>query len=915
MRFQFDGHQRYQLAAVEAVADLFAGNPWDATTQVAASGNRLFSHAYTTLDLRADKLLDNLKAVQARTLPETDQDAELKVIRDIIPTESGERECWLPNYSVEMETGTGKTYVYLRTALELNRRYGLQKFIIVVPSVAVREGVLKSLEVTRGHLRALYDNVPYRFAVYDAKNITRVRQLTQSDAVELLIMTIDSFNREENVFRQSQDRLNGDAPLHLVQAVRPALILDEPQNMASEGRVKALASLNPLAALRYSATHREKYNLVYRLTPYEAYRSGLVKKIEVASVVKEDDHNQVFLRLDEVRSSGRAVQAKIALHKRMANGRIEEKSYLFKQDDNLARRAERAEYEPFVVAEINPARGEVRFTNGVELILGATRGADQAALFREQIRYAVEEHLRKQKKLLPLGIKVLTLFFVDAVDNYAGEPPPNRGAGNADGLYPGIIRELFDQAFTDLKAGHPHFTDRQPGEVRAAYFASKPQRGGERVLVDTTTGQNKEDRAAYELIMRKKEELLSLANPVAFVFSHSALKEGWDNPNVCQICTLRQVGSEAEKRQQVGRGMRLVVDQTGRRVADPAANVLTVVANESYERFVGDLQREMVAEFGEAGAAPPPTNARKKTVVRRKPLDQLPAEFRALWDRIRQKTRYQVRIDTDRLVAEVVNALDRLTIEAPRIVAVKADVQADADKDELFARQLTRVNTLAVLAPAGPARDVVGMIEDLLEHVEPPIRLTRRTLAAMVARTANRPAAVSNPQEFATKAAEVIREKAGHQLVDGIRYEKLDDWYDMTQWVEAAESGSDKVLRVTKSLYDSLVWQSEPERKFASKLEKRQDVTFFVKLPAWFKVPTPVGNYNPDWALVMDNVDAHGGIDEREPKLYLLRETKGTLNESKLRTEEAQKIHCGRRHFGGALGVDFKVVADADELP
>jgi type III restriction enzyme len=305
-----------------------------------------------------------------------------------------------------METGTGKTYVYLRTALELNRRYGLRKFIVVVPSVAVREGVIKTLKITQEHLRALYDNVPYRYTVYDSKSIAKVRQFAQSDCVELMVMTIDSFNKEENVIRQSTDRLQGATPLFLVQSVRPVLILDEPQNMESEGRVRALASLDPLFALRYSATHRNPYNLVYRLTPFEAYRQSLVKKIQIASVVKEDDFNQVFVRVEEIRTSAKTVQAKIALHKRMAGATIKEKAFLFKPGDCLEDKAERPEYSSFVIDEINPGDKVVRFKNGIEIAVGQTQGGDQAALFREQIRYcsasSVLSHQRQSK--FPMGV-------------------------------------------------------------------------------------------------------------------------------------------------------------------------------------------------------------------------------------------------------------------------------------------------------------------------------------------------------------------------------------------------------------------------------------------------------------------------------------------------------------------------------
>ncbi len=910
MRFQFDGNQPYQLRAIEAVADLLRGQPRVTINYAAFQFGELFSPLANRIDLDESQLLANLHAVQQRAaLP---LDKKLEFIEETIRTVKGEETVRFPNFSVEMETGTGKTYVYLRTALELNRRYGLRKFIVVVPSVAIREGVLKSLKITQEHLRSLYDNVAYRFTVYDSRSIGNVRQFAQNDCVELLVMTIDSFNKDDNVIRQSTDRLQGATPIFLVQAARPVLILDEPQNMESEGRIKALASLHPLFALRYSATHRNPYNLVYRLTPFEAYRQGLVKKIEVASVVQEDDYNQVFLRLDEIRAAKKTIQAKIALHQRMANGTIKEKAYLFKPGDCLQDKADRPEYATFVIDEINAAEQTVRFKNGIEINTGQAHGADQAALFKEQIRYTVEEHFRKQKKLKAVGIKVLSLFFIDHVENYAGVTAPEQRAVSSDGLYPGIIRELFDEAFEELKHKYPEFANNKAEEVRAAYFAQKKRRGGVVDLLDSTTGQSAEDRAAYNLIMKDKERLLSFKEPVAFVFSHSALREGWDNPNVCQICTLNQTVSEVKKRQEVGRGMRLVVNQQGLRVLEDKQNVLTVVANESYEQFVATLQAEMEEAFGKEGAAPRPINARQKRVAKRKPLDRLPEDFAELWERIKHKTRYQVTVDSDKLIADVLSALDKLKIDPPRIIGQKAVVESAADGEDRLEAKLVGKSVLATLTGRHAVPNLVEMLEDLIAHITPPIKLTRRTLATIITRTRNHQAALDNPQEFASQAARIIREKAIQQLVDGIQYEKDGKWYEMSEWVAEEETVSDRLIPVDNSIYDHIVVQSDTERKFIEKLKRRNDVRLFVKLPGWFKVATPVGQYNPDWALVMQEVDAHG---DGGPLLYLVRETKSTTVEGELRGTENQKIHCGARHFVGALNVDYRVITSADDLP
>lgn len=909
MRLQFDGNQTYQLRAIESVADLLEGQPRKLVDFAVADLGPMFGSITNRLDLSEKQLIQNLQQVQRRN--GIAPDPSLQYIEETIRTLAGDQQIRFANFSVEMETGTGKTYVYLRTALELNRRYGLRKFIVVVPSVAVREGVIKTLKITQDHLRALYDNVPYRYTVYDSKSIAKVRQFAQSDCVELLVMTIDSFNKEENVIRQSTDRLQGATPLFLVQSARPVLILDEPQNMESEGRIRALASLDPLFALRYSATHRNPYNLVYRLTPFEAYRQSLVKKIQVASVVKEDDFNQVFVRVEEIRSAAKTVQAKIAVHKRMAGAAIKEKAFLFKPGDCLQNKADRPEYSSFVIDEINAGEQVVKFKNGIEIAVGQTQGADQVPLFREQIRYTVEEHFRKQSKLKAAGIKVLSLFFIDRVENFVGNPPADKNAIGVDGLYPGIIRSLFDEAFETVKVKFPDFADLKASDVRASYFAEKKRRGGTVETINSTSGQSAEDRAAYNLIMKDKERLLSFDEPVSFIFSHSALHEGWDNPNVSQICTLNQTVSEVKKRQEVGRGMRLVVNQQGERLSDEKVNILTVVANESYERFVETLQAEMVEEFGAEGAAPKPVNAREKHVAKRKPLDALPQDFVNLWEKIKPKTRYQVTVNTDKLIADVVNALDKIRIDPPRIVASKAEVIADGTEDRLDYRHFGQ-KFVATLTVRQGTPNIVEMIEDLIAHITPPIKLTRKTLISIVSRTKNRQAALDNPQEFALHAARTVREKAIEHLVEGIQYYKDGTWYDMTEWAEQEETVSERLIPVENSIYDHIVVQSDTEKRFVEKLKKMNNVRLFVKLPNWFKVATPVGQYNPDWGLVMEETDAFG---DQGPLLYLVRETKSTTVASGLRGTENQKNHCGKEHFVGALGVDYRVITSADELP
>ncbi len=897
MEFKFDAEQEYQINAVDAITGLLEGQPRnEINLTFALSG---FAAVPNTLDLSEEVLLRNLQTVQEQngiTL-----DTALQTIEERITTADGETTVRFPNFSVEMETGTGKTYVYIRTILELFRHYGLRKFIVVVPSVAVREGVLKSLQITQKHFRNLYNNVPYRYYSYDSENLAQVRQFALSDSIEIMVMTIDSFNKASNVIHQSTDRLQGETPIRLVQTARPILILDEPQNMESELRIKALSQLYPLFALRYSATHRNPYNLVYRLTPYEAYRQGLVKRIEVASVVQETDANQVFLRLVSIATAKNTVSAQLAVHKLMKGGTVKEQVITVKVGDSLQEKTGRIDYEGYEVSEINPGLDMVMFANGVEIEVGETQGADKAAIFQEQIRYTVEEHFHRQIKLRPQGIKVLSLFFIDRVDNYR--------------LPDSLIRRLFTQAFNDLKAKYaqkfPEWKELDPEAVQGAYFASKRTKEGELLLEDSTSGESQKDKEAYDLIMKDKERLLSFSEPVSFIFSHSALREGWDNPNVFQICTLNQTTSEVKKRQEIGRGVRLAVNQTGDRVRDEKINVLTVVANESYENYVARLQSELTEAYGTEGLPPKPANARKRGVATLRKEFTLKPEFKELWERIKYQTRYAVKIDTVKLIDDVIKELDQVTIAPPQIAVTKVQVTVGA-QDTLDTIQVGASRTPTLLR-GQILPNIIDVMDNLMEYTTPPVSLTRSTLLAIFERASNKQAAMANPYAYATETVRIIKEKLADQLVNGIQYKKLDQWYEMTHLDTEIESWEDYLIPAPHSVYDQVIYDSEVEKRFVEGLEKRNDVKLYLKLPKWFTVPTPVGNYNPDWAIVVEERDEHGEPTNK-PLLYLVRETKDTTRLDDLRPDERRKILCGKNHFQEALGVDYKVVSKSEEL-
>lgn len=946
MKFRFDSNQPFQIHAIEAIADVFKGQACMQPAMHFTLGSDGLAAVANRLDLDDKELLANLQAVQKGQRIASDK--ALQVIAGEIETDAGQKAARFPNFSVEMETGTGKTYVYLRTALELAKRYGFRKYIIVVPSIAVREGVLKTFRVTGDHFATLYNNAVYRFYEYDSANLTQVRQFALSDAIEFMVMTIDSFNKAANVIHQSTDRLQGETPLHLVQAARPILILDEPQNMESEKSIAALTILDPLFALRYSATHRNPYNVVYRLTPAEAYRQGLVKKIEVDSVIQENDANRPYVRVVEVKAQKRTITGKLAIHKLMADGTVKEKTVTVRFDEDLAEISGRGEYNGWKVDEIDFFKKHVRFKNNVTLEEGEEQGADKQAIFESQIRHTIEKHITRQAELRPRGIKVLSLFFIDRVANYVG-----------DGQNPGALRATFDRIFNELKQSHPEWQSLEPAEVQAAYFAQKKRKGGAIETLDSKSGETQEDAAAYDLIMRDKEMLLAFPEPdddpatrkkkkVCFIFSHSALREGWDNPNVFQICTINQTASQTKKRQEVGRGIRLAVDQSGARVHDAAVNILVVVANESYRQYVEHLQdeiafeyraeiearygksitdlsaaerRKIEKEYGEGILPPPPRQAGAPKAKLRK-ARVLSEEFKALWDHIRHKTCYAVKLDTAKLIAEAVPAIRAADIPTPRITITTAQVNV-SDHGVFEAMQLCGVKTAVDMAGRYPLPNLVEIMMNLLENTTPPVKVSRRTLMLLLAKVGT-VKATANPHEWATTATHILKEKLADILINGIQYEKTGEWFKMEQildektvelfskYVERADNAKDKTV------YDLIPCDSDIEVQFVKELEARNDVRLYLKLPFWFTVPTPVGEYRPDWAIVMDPPTKNG-----KPVLYFVTETKSTTNLDELRPDEKRKILCGRSHFGstkpatkGALDdVDYRVVTAAAELP
>lgn len=924
MKLEFDSNLDHQLTAIDSTIALFQGQRRINTDLRFTKTQTPFAVVPNKLTLSDQELLHNLNEVQDDN--KITLDTILEKITEDIDGPTGKVEVSYPNFSIEMETGTGKTYVYLRTIIELHQQYGYRKFIIVVPSLAIKEGVLKTYEITKDHFRTLYGKLPITCYEYDSAKLSQLSGFTRSSDLEIMVMTLASFNKASNVINRAMDRLQGETPIQLLQDTRPILILDEPQNMESAKSIQAISSMNPLLTLRYSATHRNPYNIIYRLTPYEAYRKMLVKRVEVASVTEESSKITPYIHLRSIESKKKTILASLTVHKLMKTGTIQEASLTVKPGDNLVEKTNREEYIGYDITEINPGGGFIRFSNNQELSLGHTIGVDKDALFEAQIRYTVEEHFRKQARLKMQDIKVLSLFFIDRVANYAETDAP--------------IKKYFNKAFNELKQTYPEWAVKDPDQVQAAYFAKRTTKEGKTILEDSKTGEAKQDEEAYNLIMKNKERLLSFSEPVSFIFSHSALREGWDNPNIYQICTLNQTQSEVRKRQEIGRGIRLAVNQVGQRVYEEKQNILTVIANESYEEYVRQYQSEIMSDYREEIMARygkqihqlteeeraqireeygedilPVSNARQKRTVKLVKARYLSPEFKEIWDKIKQKTRYSVTVDSQKLVQDVAAKMEQEQINPPRITVHKAIVKAG--EDNIFeAIEYGASNNYMSLIGRYPLPNIVDKILNHLEYTTPPVKLTRTTILNLIKNLSpqKKSQMMDNPMEFTEKCSRVIKEQIVEQLVDGIQYTKIDDWYEMTQFEEEFETWEQYLIPAQTSIYDYIKWDSNIEKEFVEDLERIDQVILYFKLPQWFKVTTPIGGYNPDWAILWQERNEHG--EPTDKKLILVCETKGTNRLSELKPAEQLKIRCGTAHFLGTLKIsDYKLVKTVKELP
>lgn len=975
MKFHFEDNLDYQLTAINSVVDLFKGQELS-RTEFTVVNNISTNTAQGSLELGGnekgvgnrlqlvdDEILDNLRNVQLRS-----------GLRPDTKLNSGD-------FTVEMETGTGKTYVYLRTLFELHKNYGFTKFIIVVPSVAIKEGVNKTLEITQEHFEALYPLAKgYEYFLYDSSFPNQVRDFATSHNIQIMVMTVGSINKRtvNNIYKEHEN-IGGEKPIELIRATKPVVIVDEPQSvdggLKGSGK-KALDEMNPLCTIRYSATHADKYHMVYRLDAVDAYQRGLVKQIEVASLEIEGNFNRPYVKLISVHNHKSSITAKVQLHKQKG-GKVSPTTVTVEDGDNLEDITNRNIYANMQVGTITTKKGEesiqIRGANLDELIQEGQElgGIDNDARQRLMIRRTIKEHLDKEVAFATnqKPIKVLSLFFIETVSDYRqynddGNPSKGKVALMFEEEYKKLSRSPeYQQLF------HQIDVETDVSEIHNGYFSIDKKVVSPFEVVNLKKSSTKEDveTSTYNLIMKDKERLLSFDTKLKFIFSHSTLREGWDNPNVFQICTLRDMSTERQRRQTIGRGLRLCVNQQGNRLRGSDINTLTVIATESYEEFAEKLQKEIETDTGirfgvvekhqfanipvedsEGNVIPLGVENSEKlwkhfqqvefidkkgnvTDVLREALKsdtfEVPEEFKEqkehietilrklsgkldikdadnrrvittneaildseefkdLWDRIKYQTTYRVNFDNEALIencAKFIENDDPITKARARfrnadLAIGEGGVEATESKVSAFS-SITEQHELP----------------DILTIVQDETQLTRASIAKILIKSQRLDDLKRNPQQFIAQVIKAINQIKQLALVDGIKYQKLGDNYYYAQELfkqEELRGYLENTIDATKSVYHKVIYDSAGiERSFAQDLETNESVKLYVKLPAWFTVPTPLGTYNPDWAVLIE--DSSSGIE----KLYFVVETKSSTFFGDLRHKEGAKINCGKKHF------------------
>ncbi|MCA0200157.1 MAG: DEAD/DEAH box helicase family protein [Proteobacteria bacterium] len=979
--------QAYQTAAVQTVVDCFKGQPLASSEAIsyridpgkAKKGiDDLFTEAgfkNADLVLSDTALLDNIHQVQrSQNLPISDALVKTKVAR--------------VNLDIEMETGTGKTYCYIKTLFELNKQYGWSKFIIVVPSIAIREGVAKSLEITAEHFLESYQKKA-RFFIYNSKQLHHLESFSSDAGINVMVINVQAFASRGADNRRIYDVLDdfqSRKPIDVISANRPILILDEPQKMEGTQTLKSLEEFKALMVLRYSATHKTTHNKIHRLDALDAYNQKLVKKIAVRGIaVKGLAGTNAYLYLQSIDiSTKKPPEARVELERKLANGDIRPVVRKIGKGDNLFDLSGGLDqYRNYVVADINANTDTLSFTNGVELVVGdATGDVNEPALRRIQIREAVKAHFDKEQALFQQGVKVLTLFFIDEVAKYR-----DYAAADEKGEYARIFEEEYTQYLNEMldldeTAYVKYLKGIAADKTHSGYF-SIDKKSKRQVDSDVAArGENaglSDDVDAYDLILKDKERLLSLTEPVRFIFSHSALREGWDNPNVFVICALKHSDNTISRRQEVGRGLRLSVNQQGDRMDHPAivhdVNILTVVASESYKDFVAALQKDISDSLsarprvanedyftgkvlktpaGDVQVTPQLAkqiyrylvkndytddsdriagtyhDAKKAGTLADLPDDlkphaeqvfqlidsvfsasQLPdigddrrpkknplnanfekQEFKALWSRINRKAAYSVEFDSDELVQKAVKEIDASLRVTPLQYTIQHGEQAAAvtydgiKEGNAFTLKATETETNRNSIHSAVKYDLIGKLAEGTQ-------LTRRTVAEVLKgiNVAVFAQFKTNPESFIAEATRLINEQKATVIIEHLAYDPVEDKFDLDiftagQTKQDFSKAGDKLQR---HIYDYVLTDSNIERSFVKELDTSSDVVVYAKLPRGFLIPTPVGDYNPDWAISFkEGVVKH---------IYFVAETKGSMSTMELREIEKTKIKCARKFF------------------
>lgn len=863
MQIQYE-HLDYQKQAIDSIVNLFQGEITHHQDDFSLSDKDSMRVIANELSLSKDDIFNDLKNIQ------TQNQLSLSDKLDNL------------YFSVEMETGTGKTFVYLNTIFELYQHYGWRKFIIVVPSVAIREGVLQTLNSTKTYFKDEFDSPIYHYGEYSGQKTNALKHFATSTHIEILVMNIQSFEKESNIINQQRE---SGVLMELIQATNPIIIIDEPQNISSDKRKNAIDNLNPLFTVGYSATHKEIINKVYSLNPVQAFEKNLVKQIVVNSVISQDKNN-AFIELKEITNKS-GLKAKIIFDINEKQ-QLKRKAITIKLGDDLYEKSKQnPNYQGFIITGIDLENQMIKFSNGIEIDAGVNMDSLKDEIMKQQIHSTIKIHLQREKELNKDGIKVLSLFFIDKVENYRT---------NAQGEL-GKFYEWFEELY-ELE------TKQSASGVHKGYF-SQDKKGNAK----NSNGTTKDDNDAYELIMKDKERLLSFDEPVRFIFSHSALKEGWDNPNIFQICTLNETTSVIKKRQEIGRGLRLCVNQNGDRIYDEKVNILTVIPNESYEQFANSLQQEYIDDCGIKFEKSHLKNAKnERTVTYRFDAFTDPL-FLQIWERIRHKTSYRVQFDSDELIN---NASQKIHV-MPKIDTPKIEIK----KARLVQSSETGIETQEIFSQSEHIQ-MKFVIPDILKVLQQKTGLTRNTLAQILQQSGRIDEVKSNPQRFIETVAEIINDELYDLMKNGIYYQKLDEVYEQslfeTYQIYANQYTFD-VNKMDKTIYNGVLdLDSNTEHQFATDCENYDEqVAFYFKLPKKFKIPTPIGNYNPDWAVI---------IKKNGEQVYFIAETKNTGDKSiqdgvavdKLKWEERFKIACAKRFFEINDEVDYQVVQKINEL-